>query len=103
MREILVSQDGLHRFRRRVEREVGAETKVLNERIETMQGFRTYTRLSTFDGFDRPIVISWRFDADDRIAGFLCALSRSLPGHFNLDYDTKADLRLPFEGEWFVF
>lgn len=47
--------------------------------------------------------MSWSFDAEDRIAGFFIRPQQEPAPSPYLDYDTRAYLRLPFEGEWLVF
>jgi len=42
------------------------------------------------------------FDSDKKVAGFFIRPIEAAPSRFN-DYTTKTNLRLPFDGEWFVF
>ena len=103
MRAALGTEDGLRHFRGQVSSDVGTETDVLSEIVENLPDYRTYKRRASFSKFSRPIVVSWSFDANDRIAGFFIRPEQDPARSPYLDYDTKAHLRLPFEGEWFVF
>lgn len=103
MQDALGSEDSLREFGRKVEHDVGSEVSVLAERVERVAGFRTYTRQAMFSKFASPVIVSWSFDAEDRIAGFFITPQREPAPSPYLDYDTKARLRLPFEGEWLVF
>ncbi|MFQ5982570.1 MAG: M23 family metallopeptidase, partial [Woeseiaceae bacterium] len=103
MRQVLGTEDGLRRFRSKVEREVGSETAVLSESVDSQLGYRSYTRQARFSKFATPIIVSWSFDENNRIAGFFIAPQEEPAPSPYLDYDTKAYLRLPVTGEWFVF
>jgi Peptidase family M23 len=102
MREVLGNEDGLRRFANKVENDVGSEVAVIAERVETVDGYRTYTRQSKFSKFASPIIVSWSFDSEDQIAGFLVRPQQKPAPSPYLDYDTQAYLRLPFDGEWLV-
>lgn len=103
MREVLGSQDGLRKFGNKIEHDVGSEVTVIAERVESLAGYRTYTRQSKFSKFASPIIVSWSFDSEDQIAGFYVRPQQKPAPSPYLDYDTQAYLRLPFDGEWFVF
>ncbi len=103
MREALGSEGGLRDFGNKVEHDVGSEISVIAERVESVAGFRTYTRQSKFSKIASPIIVSWSFDAEDRIAGFYVRPQQQPAPSPYLDYDTQAYLRLPFDGEWLVF
>lgn len=103
MRGVLGSEDGLRQFGNKVKHDIGSETTVIAERVESVAGYRTYTRQARFSKFAIPIVVSWSFDADDRIAGFFIRPQQEPAPSPYLDYQTMAYLRLPFEGEWLVF
>jgi Peptidase family M23 len=103
MREVLGNEDGLRRFANKVENDVGSEVAVIAERVETVDGYRTYTRQSKFSKFASPIIVSWSFDSEDQIAGFFVRPQQKPAPSPYLDYDTQAYLRLPFNGEWLVF
>jgi len=103
MQDALGNEDGLHRFRRQVDNQVGSEASVLSESVEEVLGQRTYRRVAQFDGIARPITVSWTFDNEDRVAGFYIRPQQEPAPSPYLDYDTQARLYLPFRGEWFVY
>ena len=103
MRKVLGSQDGLRKFGNKVEQDVGSEVTVIAERVESLAGYRTYTRQSKFSKFVSPIILSWSFDSEDQISGFYVVPQQEPAQSPYLDYDTHAYLRLPFNGEWLVF
>jgi hypothetical protein len=70
MRDALGSEKALQEFRQQVSQEIGTETSIISENVSTMQGFEVYLRHARFSKFDQPIVISWAFDDDFKIAGF---------------------------------
>ncbi len=103
MRAALGNEEALRQFGKKVGRDIGAEIAVIAERVESVAELRTYTRQARFSKFASPIVVSWSFDAEDRIAAFFIRPQQEPAPSPYLDYDTKAYLRLPFEGEWLVF
>ena len=103
MRAALGTEDELRQFRSKVDREVGSEIAVLKENVDSMLDYRSYTRQARFSKIATPIIVSWSFDSDNRIAGFFIRPQQEPAASPYLDYDTRAYLRLPFEGEWLVF
>ncbi|MFQ6004128.1 MAG: M23 family metallopeptidase [Woeseia sp.] len=103
MRNVLGTENGLRQFRRKVESDVGRETAILTENVKSQPGYRTYTRRARFSKIDIPVIVSWSFDVDDRIAGFFVMPQQEPAPSPYLDYVTTGFLRLPFGGEWFVF
>lgn len=103
MREALGSENALRQFANKVAHDIGSEVTVISERVESVAGIRTYVRQARFNKFAKPIIVTWSFDAEDQIAGFYVVPQKEPAPSPYLDYDTKAYLRLPFEGEWLVF
>lgn len=97
--------DGLAAFRQQVLEQLGEEVEVLDEVVGEQQGATVYTRTSVFDGFEGPVVVIWAFGPDGAIVGFAVQSSQPTTEAASrfLDYDTKAQLRLPFDGAWTVF
>lgn len=80
----------------------GAEDTILSERTDAQAGHDVYTRVSRWTRAPAPLEISIAFDNAERIAGFFIRPQPvAAPSQF-LDYKTKAELRLPVDGEWFV-
>jgi murein DD-endopeptidase MepM/ murein hydrolase activator NlpD len=84
--------------------QLGAVDSVLGERIEPNGEGWTVLTTCRFARAPTPLVLSTSFDAGGRVEGLSVRSPRSLeaaPSEF-LDYQTKAKLRVPFDGEWFV-
>lgn len=103
MRETMGSEAALGELRRRVSAGAGREASVIRETVRVQPGARTYLRYSLFDRSEVPVLVSWSFDEQDRISGFQIRPEPQPSPSPHLDYQTKTPLRLPFDGEWFVF
>lgn len=103
MQDALESENSLRDFREKVRTQIGAEKSIVDEQVDLIQGHRVYIRQSIFEKVERPIVISWAIDNDDRIAGFFIRPQQEPAESQYLDYETQAQLQLPFSGEWYVF
>lgn len=103
MRGALGSESALSQFQEQVVRELGPEKRIIDERVEKVQGYRVYVRQAQFAKTEIPIIVNWSFDSDDRIAGFFVRPQQKAALSPYLEYETKASLRLPFDGEWFIF
>jgi hypothetical protein len=103
MREAMGSEAALAELQRRVSLGAGSEASVIRETVRVQPGVETYLRYSLFDRSGVPVLVSWSFDEQDRISGFeIRPEPQPAPSPY-LDYQTKTALRLPFDGEWFVF
>ena len=103
MQAALGSEASLRGFRDQVGGDIGREVELLDEKVESVQGVRVYTRTARFEKFDGLINVVWSLDDKNRISGFFVAPRREAVASPYLDYETKAQLQLPFNGEWFVF
>lgn len=103
MQVALTSEVALRQFSDQAVTNIGQEVEVIDERIDLVQGFRVYTRTSRFDKLDGLINIVWTLDDNDMIAGFFVQPQQVAADSPYLDYQTKSELQLPFNGEWFVF
>lgn len=99
-----VSISYLNDFHAQFIRDFGNEIKILSERLDTIStNYTYYDRTSSFDKYDAPIYIRWILDKQMVIHGFFInTIPRETDSKY-LDYKTKSELQLPFEGEWFVF
>ena len=95
--------EALEKFRGDLEAGFGAETGEPEEKTLEHQGFDVYVRSARWTKSAVPVVMQWTFDAERRIAGFFVRQAPVAAESRFLDYQTKARLRLPFDGEWFVF
>ncbi|WP_274627500.1 M23 family metallopeptidase [Arvimicrobium flavum] len=103
MQESLGDEDALARLRNDLRRSAGSETEILEETTESRGGQTLYLRTSRWTGIDAPILMRWAFNEDGQISGFFVQPKPALAESRFLDYQTKATLRLPFDGEWLVF
>jgi hypothetical protein len=103
MRSVLGGEPALGEFQQRVVTGAGVEVRVIRETVRQQAGTEAYLRYSLFDKSQVPVLIFWSFDANDRIAAFQIRPEPQPAASPHLDYQTKAQLRLPFDGEWFVF
>lgn len=106
MKEALGSEAALGQFRQEVAEQLGSPTALVEETVKRENGSQVYLRVERFDKAAGEVATLWAFDSDGRIAGFLIR-PKELPSETaespHLDYRTKNRLRLPFDGEWYVF
>jgi hypothetical protein len=96
------SVEGLQGFRAGLERDFGTEVEVLKEEVQSPQpGVDVYSRTATWSAANATLLMQWTL-AGERIAGFLVQPVPVLAESRFLDYRTKAELHLPFDGRWFV-
>lgn len=103
MQEGLGSLEDFSAFHRQIAAELGEETTILDEDASTEGDFAVYTRIGEWSLIDSPIVMLWAFDAEGMIGGFFIQPQPEAAPSAHLDYETKSDLRLPFDGDWYVF
>lgn len=107
MHDGLKNVEALGAFRDQLDAQLGAEAEVLDEKVTTAQGFAVYRRTARWTKVAQRIVMQFAIDGDDRVAGFFVRPDPKAPPQqaptTHLDYTTKAQLHLPFDGEWFVF
>lgn len=75
---------------------------ILPEDVSEAGGLETYRRVARFEKVPMPVVVQFSFDAEGRIGGFFVQPVPEPAPSEHEDHETKADLRLPFEGEWTV-
>lgn len=96
---------GLSTFRSQVMAQLGEEIEVLDERVTASGQDRVYHRSARFANFGGAVAVVWAFDPDNRVSGFVIrpeeATQEAADSRF-LDYETRTELRLPFEEEWTV-
>ena len=103
MQAALGSQSRLQLFRGQIAMTLGSEVGLITEEASVFSGYGVYVRRARFEYSPNPIVVSFSFDHSGQIAGFFIQPEREPAGSPYLDYETRADLRLPFDGEWLVF
>lgn len=104
MQAAIGSREALATFRKQVESQLGSEDEVLSEKVDRIEGRRVYVRSARWSKVSTAVTMQWTLDAEGRIDGFYirpAAAAEPAPSAY-LDYRTRANLRLPFEGEWLV-
>jgi murein DD-endopeptidase MepM/ murein hydrolase activator NlpD len=104
MKQAIGSPDALDAFAREGHAELGDETAVTDEHVEDTAGLHVYLRTSTFAYVGTPYRISLSFDAAAAIAGLFieAAGPPALAPTTRADYQTHAQMHLPFGGAWTV-
>ena len=95
--------ESLTAFREQVQAQLGAEAALVEETADVQGTTSIYRRVARFEKFGGPIEAVFAFDAQKKISGFYIKPVVTEAASDFLDYQTQATLRLPFEGEWFVF
>lgn len=103
MQQALGSAAALAQFRAQVAQQLGEEQSLIDETTSEQGGHRVYRRTARWSKTPGPIVMQWTLDGQDRIVGFFVRPQPQAAPSPHLDYQTKADLRLPFRGQWYVF
>lgn len=103
MQQAFGSPENLEALRHDLSEDFGAEHTILSERTAEQAGHAVYTRLAHWTKTSAPLKLVIAFDGAERIAGFFIAPQPVAAPSTYLDYDTKARLRLPVEGRWFVY
>lgn len=102
MREALTSQANLAAFHQQVSEQLGRETERLSERVDPVPPYEVYVRSATFEHGTSPVIVQWTLTEDGQVAGFFIRSAQAAPSS-HLSYQTRALLKLPFDGEWLVF
>ncbi len=102
LRASLGGREGLTRFREQCRRQLGEAVALLDEHAEAGERGATYVRRMRFEKAPK-VEIFLAFGPDRRVGGFLVRPAPEPAPSAFLDYATKTDLRLPFDGEWTVF
>ena len=105
MRAAVPTAERFAAFRQTVAGSAGAETGVVSETAHEMGAGTIYERVSRFANAPVPLRLTIATTARGGIAGFMIRPESTAPpepGPF-ANYTTQTALRLPFDGEWFVF
>ena len=105
MQKGLGSEAAFAQFAQQVAQQLGQESEIVSEKVLHQQNYRVYQRTARFTKVDMLILVQFAFDENQRIAGMFVKPSEptaTAAPSAHMDYQTKANLRLPFNGEWFV-
>lgn len=97
------SKEKLAAFRDQVAAQLGPETAMISEKVNETGGMKVYLRHARFEKFHQPVEVMWAFAGDGQVAAFYVRPAQKEAPTKYLDYETKTDLRLPFEDPWNVF
>ncbi|WP_246018432.1 peptidoglycan DD-metalloendopeptidase family protein [Pelagibacterium montanilacus] len=103
MQDALGSLEAFEQFRADLAPEIGQEVDILDEVVRATPQGEFYVRTGRWDNAETPVVMQWAFAEDGTILGFYVQPEPEAAPSQHLDYTTRADLRLPFEGEWSVY
>lgn len=103
MQQALGSVDDLRILQGRLATTFGHQETVLAERVEQRDGFAVFVRVARWSGAAGPLETTIAFDPAGRIAGFHIRPQPVAAPSPHLAYQTRAELHLPFDGEWFVY
>ncbi len=103
MQRAFGSAENLAALRDALAADFGVEQTVLSERTTEQADHRVYTRISRWTETLAPMELVIAFNDDERIAGFSIRPQPVAAQSPHLDYETKAMLRLPVDGRWFVY
>ena len=70
MKKGLKSEEALKTASEQLAVQLGSETKVVDEKIVSSQGFLVYMRIVSFSKWHKPMNITWTLDSQNHIAGF---------------------------------
>lgn len=102
MQALFRDEKSLADFRAQVGEGLGVEETLESERTASQLGDRVYIRTSRWSKFPRPVTLRWGLDTEGKVAGFSVEPAGEPAPSAQLDYETKAPLRLPFERDWYV-
>ena len=102
MQEAFGTMEALQQFRDTLTRDFGEEVEVVSEQVQPGEGVEAYLRTSKWSKIEPPLLMQWVFDPQQKIVGFLVQPMPVLAESRFLEYETQAELHLPFTGEWFV-
>jgi len=103
--EVEYSKQQLTNFLSRLDNTVGHEKKFLNDRIirgYATESFYKYTRYSVYESSTEPVHTIFGFRENGQLYEFTVeTLPKAYPSQ-HMEYETKTNLMLPFEGLWTV-
>lgn len=103
MQAVFGSMAAIEQFHAALMQDFGTEQEVLSEQIDAQGDYTLYTRVSRWSGYDTPLEMVLALDPEARIAGLhLRPQPVAAPSRY-MDYETRAPLRLPVNGAWFVY
>ncbi|ARO14463.1 peptidase M23 [Ketogulonicigenium robustum] len=103
MQQAFGSAKDLAAWRTSLGTEFGTEEEVIDEQTAESGGFTVYSRVARWSDTPDPMEIVISLDEGQKIAGFVMRPQPVAANSAQMDYETQANLRLPFDGPWFVY
>lgn len=102
-RQVVGGEDGFRTFATQVAAQLGAETDVTLEEVLVVQGVVFYTRIARFERLPAgTATVSWAWRGDTIVSAGVRPTAQPTASEY-LDYQTRTELRLPFQDEFTVF
>jgi hypothetical protein len=73
MHATLQNEANLEAFQRRVETDLGAETKLIDEQVTDAPPYRVYVRTTSYSKTEQPVIVQWALAQDGKVADFSIA------------------------------
>jgi hypothetical protein len=102
LRQLFGSPAGVRKFAGEVRRDLGTESRVLDEQTIPWLGRDLYHRSAAFTGTPGAVWIEWTMSVAGVIEAFEVKPGVPEASTRFLGYATRTELRLPFTGDWFV-
>lgn len=102
LRDLFGSVRGLASFRAQIDADAGQELRVLSENVTPWIGSDLYARTAEFQRMSR-VIVQWSLEPSGLANALLIEPLQEPAVTKFADYHTRATLRLPFSGDWFVF
>ncbi len=97
-----LSLNDLGTFRTQITVQLGIEIEILDERVYSLAEYQIYERVARYDNYHGPIQVQWTLGQSNIIYGFFIRpVPTEAPSDY-LEYQTKVNLRLPFDDLWTV-
>jgi murein DD-endopeptidase MepM/ murein hydrolase activator NlpD len=101
MKNLFGNPDAVFGMHLQVAGQLGAETRIIDERATRLGEAYVYQREVMFQKSVAPMMVQWSFDGDGTVVGFF--IQQFVPATSkSFDYKDAARLRLPFKGSWLV-
>jgi murein DD-endopeptidase MepM/ murein hydrolase activator NlpD len=103
LRAALTSPTRLDELRNRLIDEAGPERQVVEEDVTPWLGSTIYTRTARFSRRRDTVRLQWTVTDAGLVRAFTVRPAVAPAPSRHLDYETRTPLRLPVEGDWFVY
>lgn len=102
LRQQFGSEVALAGFAQKLQWDFGKELRVISEGLSARGELTVYRRVAHFSNYARGMVLELAFDAQGKVAQVTSQVASSAAPTMKDAHQTRANLRLPFEGAWNV-